>query len=82
MAYFRISKMDMAAGQSQKGNGKVMNAMGAHTTGQAVPVQAKTELLTIVAFLEEFGDELEGTVDLFAPGPFFRMALHVMRLPR
>jgi len=79
VAYFRISKMDMAAGQSQKGNGKVMNAMGAHTTGQAVPVQAKTELLTIVAFLEEFGDELEGTVDLFAPGPFFRMALHVMR---
>ena len=56
-----------------------MNLSGIHTEPRAVSPQAMTEMLEVVAFLEEFGDELAGTLDLFAPNPFYRMALHLMR---
>ncbi len=38
-----------------------------------------TALLNVVAFLEEFGEELEDAIDIFEPNPSFRMALHLIR---
>ncbi|MFZ7090025.1 ABC transporter substrate-binding protein [Primorskyibacter sp. 2E233] len=56
-----------------------MNAMSKDTLTRFVPPQAKTEMLQIIAFLEEFGDELEGSVELSAPNPNLRMIMHLMR---
>ncbi|WGH80326.1 extracellular solute-binding protein [Jannaschia sp. GRR-S6-38] len=40
---------------------------------------ARDDLLDMVTFLEDFGDELEASTELFVPNPFYRMALHLMR---
>lgn len=56
-----------------------MNAMGRHREELLVSPQAKTEMLQIVSFLDDFADELEGSIELFAPNPYFRMALHLIR---
>ncbi|MFZ5962816.1 ABC transporter substrate-binding protein [Thalassococcus sp. BH17M4-6] len=36
-------------------------------------------MLQILSFLDDFGNELEDTIELFAPNPYFRMALHLIR---
>jgi multiple sugar transport system substrate-binding protein len=36
-------------------------------------------MIDMLSFLEEFGDELEATFDLFAPNPHLRMALHLLQ---
>jgi len=41
--------------------------------------RARTELLQIMSYLEDLGTELEETLDLFAPNPGFRMAMHLLR---
>ncbi|WP_244447099.1 extracellular solute-binding protein [Hoeflea sp. BAL378] len=41
--------------------------------------QAKTEILQAISFLKDFDDELEGVVDVYAPNPYFRMSLHLIR---
>jgi len=56
-----------------------MNAFASHIDSRMASPQAATELLQMVAYLEEFGDEIEDTVELFAPNPYYRMALHLMR---
>jgi len=56
-----------------------MSFMDAHLDTGAASPQAKSEMLRIVSFLEELGEELEDSSDLFAPGPHFRMALHLIR---
>lgn len=46
------------------------------------PVRAPAaagELLTTVTFLEKFGDELQDSLELFAPSPHYRMVLHLLR---
>jgi multiple sugar transport system substrate-binding protein len=40
---------------------------------------ADADLLAMIAYLEEFGDELDDALGLFTPGPFYRMALHLLR---
>lgn len=37
------------------------------------------EMLNVISFLEAFGEELEDSVDFFAPNPHFRMSLHLIR---
>ncbi|NND43655.1 MAG: extracellular solute-binding protein [Silicimonas sp.] len=56
-----------------------MNLLAQHSLNQSVPPAAKSDLLRTITYLEDLGDELEDTRDLFAPGPFLRMALHLMR---
>lgn len=55
-----------------------MNAMQGHMDNRSVSQPAKTELNQILSFLEELSDELEGTVDLMAPNPQLRMAMHLL----
>jgi multiple sugar transport system substrate-binding protein len=56
-----------------------MNAMRGQNESYLVSPQAKTEMLRILSFLEDFGDELETSVEFFAPNPFLRMTLHLIR---
>lgn len=57
----------------------LMNMMRGHSEGNMVTPQAKTEMLQMMSFLDDFADELEDTIELFAPNPFYRMALHLVR---
>lgn len=41
--------------------------------------QAKTEILQAISFLKDFDDELEDVVEVYAPNPYFRMSLHLIR---
>lgn len=83
MSHLKKSTMDNFAGRTpsrqQEASRGPMNALGTHMQGKLVPPQAKPELLQVVAFLDDLGDELEATIDLFGPGPYLRMALCVMR---
>ncbi|WP_246525673.1 extracellular solute-binding protein [Thalassovita aquimarina] len=36
-------------------------------------------MLQMISYLEDFGSELEDSLDLFAPNPYLRMALHLLR---
>ena len=56
-----------------------MNAMRETFRARTVSPQAKTEMIQVLSFLEEFGDELEDSLDLFAPNPHLRMALHLLQ---
>ncbi|WP_116134649.1 ABC transporter substrate-binding protein [Tropicimonas sp. IMCC34043] len=56
-----------------------MNVLGSHTQAPLAPPQANAEILQTISFLEKFGDELEGTIDLMTPNPVIRMALHLVR---
>ena len=65
--------------RNKEAQGQLMNAMQGHISGQAVLPRARTEMLQILSFLDKFGDELEDTIALFAPNPYFRMTLHLIR---
>lgn len=56
-----------------------MNVMNGDTLNRFVPHQAKTEMLQIIAFMEELGDEIEGAVEFAVPNPNLRITLHLMR---
>ncbi|KPP87560.1 MAG: multiple sugar transport system substrate-binding protein [Rhodobacteraceae bacterium HLUCCA08] len=56
-----------------------MTVMGQSSFATAAAPHGRTEMLRILGFLEAMGDELEDTFEVFAPGPFLRMALHLMR---
>ena len=78
-----ISKTDKSpdhpAQPERKALTSPMTMMGANMQGRIVPPQARTEMLQIISYLEDMGNEIEDTVDLFAPNPFFRMVMHIMR---
>jgi len=54
---------------------------GAEGYSQTAPQRpgAMPDLLDMVSFLDDLSDEIEATIDLFAPSPFYRMGLHLMR---
>lgn len=56
-----------------------MNIQSHHNPDLTSSPQSKTEMLQILSFLEDFSDELEDTIEVFAPNPFFRMSLHLIR---
>lgn len=56
-----------------------MNAMGAHRDTRMQSTLASGESLQILTYLEDCSDELEATIELCAPNPVLRMALHVIR---
>ncbi|WP_255561799.1 ABC transporter substrate-binding protein [Pseudohoeflea coraliihabitans] len=51
------------------------------TEARTLPVSQfeKNELLNILAFLEDFEDELSDALAIFAPNPYVRMSLHLIR---
>jgi multiple sugar transport system substrate-binding protein len=77
------SKMDNPNGKTARKTPsrqpRPMNAMRGQNESYLVSPQAKTEMLRILSFLEDFGDELETSVEFFAPNPFLRMTLHLIR---
>jgi multiple sugar transport system substrate-binding protein len=56
-----------------------MNEMSSDHTVRFMPPKAMPEMLEVIAFLEELGDELEDMMDLSAPNPNLRMVLLLMR---
>ncbi len=68
-----------AAARKRKAQSRPMNVMKGHSESYMVSPQAKTKMLRILSFLEDFGAELEASIELFAPNPFFQMSLHLVR---
>ena len=56
-----------------------MNLMARHPLTRFTAPRAKAEMLEIIAFLEDFGDELENAAELFAADPNLRMVMHLIR---
>lgn len=70
---------DAGVRPARKAQKQAMNAMQGDQLNRFMPAQAKTDMLQIIAFLEEFSDEIEGTAELSAPNPNLRMTLHLLR---
>ncbi|SDL49516.1 extracellular solute-binding protein [Aliiruegeria lutimaris] len=68
-----------SAQPSRKKKPNSMNAMSRSNTARFVAPRVKTEMLQIIAFLEELSDELEDVEDLSAPNPNLRMTLLLLR---
>jgi len=69
-------------GKSVRRKGKeaeVYHMGGSSAQTLASSPQAKTEILQAISFLKDFDDELEDVVDVYAPNPYFRMSLHLIR---
>ena len=83
MSRSKKSKLDelpaLPARSAHKDKAPLMNAL----TGQSHPhpagVSPAPGLLEMVFFLEAVSDEVEDTIDLIAPNPNLRMALHLMQ---
>ena len=75
------SKDHRAAQRPEKGNrsAQAMNVTVRRSDLDILAPAAKSGLIAMISYLEDFADELEDTRDIFAPGPFLRMALHLMR---
>ena len=46
---------------------------------QLMPPQAKADMLSVLSFMENLGDELENASDLFASTPNLRISMHLIR---
>jgi len=68
-----------SSGKQTQGQSRHMSMMDVHRDTATVLPRAKSEMLRIVSFLDEFGDELEDSTELFAPSPYFRMAQYLIR---
>ena len=66
-------------GSARKTRPPAMNAMRGDSLARLVPPRAKTEMLQVIAFLDELGDELEDIMELSAANPNLRMTLLLMR---
>ncbi|MDX1742535.1 MAG: sugar ABC transporter substrate-binding protein [Ruegeria sp.] len=53
--------------------------MQGHNDSHLVSPEAKSEMLRVVSFMDDFGDEVESSLELFEPNPYLRMALHLIR---
>lgn len=81
------SGMDKIQGRGlprrRDGKGKVavegMNVMRGESLNQLVPAQAKADMLVVLSFMDELGDELENAADLFAFTPNLRISMHLIR---
>ncbi|GAA4216723.1 ABC transporter substrate-binding protein [Sagittula marina] len=56
-----------------------MNVMNEETFNQLMPPQARADMLSVLSFIEEFGDELENSSDLLALTPNLRISAHLIR---
>ncbi|MXN64925.1 extracellular solute-binding protein [Stappia sp. GBMRC 2046] len=65
--------------KEKKARNQLMNVMAAHMDRQTASPLEKGEILQIISFLDDFSDEIDDSLDLFAPNPVFRMAMHLIR---
>jgi multiple sugar transport system substrate-binding protein len=56
-----------------------VNAMAINTLSTTASPPALTEMLEVLSFVEELSDELESILDVMAPNPHLRMAIHLIR---
>lgn len=56
-----------------------MNAMQGQSDQSPAAVLAPSEMLQMVSFLEDLSGELDGGMELSAPNPYLRMALHLLQ---
>lgn len=56
-----------------------MNAYARHDQTEPVSPEARSEALGVLSFLEELSDELEDTLDVYAPNAHLRMAMHLIK---
>ncbi|MCD9149298.1 ABC transporter substrate-binding protein [Pseudophaeobacter flagellatus] len=77
-----LSKMNIKSNQNRRhpnrNDESKMNVMGTKFEQTPSSPQARTEMLEFMAFLQDFNNELETTLDLIAPNPFLRMVLHLL----
>jgi len=69
------------AGSARTLGGATLSIKQGGSDAQKLPVTPsdKTEILNVIAFLEDFGDELGDAIEVFAPNPYIRMSLHLIR---
>ena len=68
-----------AEGKAREAANRPMNAMDGHTEDRMQSQLATGEMLHILAYLEECENERETTIELSAPNPIFRMAMHLIK---
>ncbi|MCY0148581.1 extracellular solute-binding protein [Hoeflea sp. G2-23] len=73
------SRMGAAVGWTGANAMLSINKGGSDARKQPVSQCEKTELLNVVAFLEDLEDELSDASMAFAPNPYIRMSLHLIR---
>ncbi len=77
------SKTDKFAARPTRSKHKdkdpLMNALAGKSHPHPAGASRAPELLDMVSFLEALSDEVEDTIDLVAPNPNLRMALHLMQ---
>lgn len=83
MAESNSSKMNISKPETtpdeRKARSHPMNAMKGHGESYVASPEAKADMLRIVSFLEDFAAELEASIELYAPNPYYRMSLHLIR---
>ena len=83
----KSSKMDKSSGRGQsrhrhykrKAAAEDMNVMRGENFNQLMPPQAKADMLSVLTFMEDLGDELESSSELFATTPNLRITMHLIR---
>ncbi len=77
------SKLDNLLGPHTRPQSKrlaaKMNAMGRHSQVNPVSLQAQTETLGMLSFLDVFSDEMEDALGIVAPNAYLRMVLHLLQ---
>lgn len=74
-----LAKTDGVIGRAGTGTMLSINKGGHEARRPPDPQFEKTELLDVVAFLEDFEHELSDALSVFAPDPYVRMTLHLIR---
>jgi multiple sugar transport system substrate-binding protein len=74
-----LASTDGAIGKAGAGKMLSINRGGHEARRPPDPQFEKTELLDVVAFLEDFEHELSDALSVFAPDPYVRMTLHLIR---
>lgn len=57
----------------------IARAEGREDDASALPHDTRTEILSTIAFLEDFGAEFESSFELSSPNPYLAMAAHLIR---
>lgn len=65
--------------QNTKARKTLMNVMDKQMEHTSASPRAKSEMIQNLSFLEDLSDELEDTMELIAPNPYLRMALHLLQ---
>jgi multiple sugar transport system substrate-binding protein len=74
-----LTRMDDVVGAAGARTMLTINKGGPDARRPPDPQFEKTELLDVVAFLEDFEHELSDALHVFAPNPYVRMTLHLIR---